>query len=125
MLKRTFFAFFLFCCTLGFASDPVNTHDALLTQIGSNDCECVVNVTDDKIYVNPERIFPTSQGLFLHIRANEYVALPLLFSDDQGCFIKAARISSPCKQCGEERLSGAFKCPNAKCPSNQPKPKKK
>jgi len=123
MLIRAFSAFFLFCCTLCFASEPLETHDALLTEIVSNNCECVVNVTDDKVYVNPERIYPTSQGLFLCVGTDEYVPLPLLLSDDQGCYIQTGwiKVTSPCKFCGWERVSGGWKCPNQNCSSNQPK----
>jgi len=92
---------------LSFASEPIETHDALLTEIVSNDCECIVNIADDKVYVKPERIFPTSQGLFLHLGTDLYFPFLLLFSDDQGCYIQSARIkvTSPCPHCGWERIS--------------------
>lgn len=124
MLLRALSAICLFCCTVCFSGELPEIHDALLAEIISNDCGCIVNIVDDKAYVNPERIFPTGQGLFLHVNVDQFVAIPLLHSDSQGCYIQPVsriKVTSPCPHCGWDRISGALKCRNPDCPSNQPK----
>lgn len=100
------------------------SNHALVEEIVANASECIVEVVDDKIYVNPARLFPTENGLFLHTRRDHYVAVPFLCSDEHGCYISVgldAKITKPCPHCGRERISGAFKCRNPDCPSNRPK----
>ena len=124
MLIRALSIICLFCCSVCFSGQYPEKQDPLLTEIILNDCECIVNIVDDKAYVNPERIFATAQGLFLHVNADQFVAIPLLHSDSQGCYIRPVariKVTSPCPHCGWERISGAWKCRNPDCPSNRPK----
>ncbi len=124
MLARVFSVLFLvFCSVSGFAHE-LEMHDTLINKILANDCDCVVGCVNDKIYVHPNKLAVTEYGLFLNIN-EEYVEIPALYSDAQGVYIQKIfrrSITSPCPLCGWERISGAFKCSNPNCPSNQPKP---
>jgi hypothetical protein len=124
MLLRALPVICLLYCTTCFSDEIQEMHDALLSEIVSSDCECIYNVVDGKAYINPERIFPTRQGLFLRVNANQYTPISLLYSDAQGCYIQSVsriKVTSPCPHCGWDRISGAIKCRNPNCPSNQPK----
>ncbi len=125
MLKRIF-SIICLSYSIGCSADMtiLEMDDAVLNEIIANDHCCISNVTDDKVYINPDRIFPTQHGLFLNVDEDRIVAIPVLYSDSQGCYIQVAarvKVTKPCPYCGWERTSGAFKCRNKDCPSNQPK----
>lgn len=116
-------------CLNGFTNEIVpQLDDALLSEIISTDHSCISNVIDDKVYIHPERIVPTEGGLFLSLDPDLFVEIPLLCSDSHGCYVQTGRyikVTKPCPHCGCERTSGAWKCRNPDCPSNQPKDKSK
>lgn len=129
MLLRILSIICLFFCTVCFSNESSEIDDPLLSEILATQDESIVNVIDNKIYVNPDKIFPTPQGLFLKIdeSKNQYIAIPTLHSDAQGCYVEqvfSRKVTSPCPHCGWERISWAIKCRNPNCPSNQPKPNK-
>ena len=127
MLLRILFVMGLFSSAVCFSHESPEPDDALLSEIFANQSECIISIVEDRIYVNPEKIFPTTQGLFLNVNEAEYIVIPTLHSDAQGCYIQQVydtRVTKPCPYCGWERISGAFKCRNPNCPSNKPKEKK-
>lgn len=125
MLKTILFVFCSIFCISCFANmDVLEINDAALNEIIANGHACTDGVADDKIYINPDRIIPTREGLFLNVDGERFIPIPLLHSDSQGCYIKPIariRVTKPCPHCGWEIVSGAFKCRNPDCPSNKPK----
>lgn len=127
MLLRILSILNLFVCSTCFSHESTETDDTLLNKILANQSKCVVSVIDNKIYVNPERIFPTEQGIFLNVNEGEYITIPILYSDAQGCYVQQIfdrSVTKACPFCGWERVSNAIKCKNPACLSNQPKKKK-
>lgn len=130
-------------CLIGILSTAIccaqenNDSEGALSSVEAileNAHSCVKFEDDKKIYLQEEKIFPTSQGVLVLLNANgEYVQIPILRSDGLGCFVEKVsqspdefdrRVTHPCPVCGTRILSGGFKCRNADCPSNKPKPKK-
>ncbi len=96
---------------------PDETDDALIAEIVANDYSCVAGYSGEKIYLNPAKIVPSSQGLFLNLKDQEYVVLPMLYSDEYGCYITPTiRAASKCPNCGESYIA---KCTNPNCPGKQ------
>ena len=55
---------------------PDEPDDALIAEIVANDYSCVVGYSEEKIYLNPAKIIPSSQGLFLNLKEQEYARSP-------------------------------------------------
>jgi hypothetical protein len=100
----------------------------ILEKIITNDAFCVKGYTEDKIYLCEDRIYPTTDGLFLALNeAGDFVPLSRLSSDASGCFVAVSsdtlraslKILSDCPWCGKPYF---IKCRNKDCPG---KPKKK
>ena len=49
--------------------------DELLKSILANENECVHHYDEEKIYLNPDKIHPTSQGVYLNLNENEFIFL--------------------------------------------------
>jgi len=81
----------------------------------------VREMNEDKLYVYSEQIYPSDQGIFLHVGNDQFIEIPTLYSDANGCYVlaRSIKITKPCPLCGFERLSGAFPCKNPECPSNK------
>lgn len=96
---------------------PGEPDDALIAEIVANDYSCVVGYSGEKIYLNPAKIIPSSQGLFLNLKDQEYVALPMLYSDESGCYITPTiSVPSICPNCKGEYIA---KCHNPDCSGKQ------
>ena len=97
-------------------ANPIS--EEMLNKIISNETYCVQEYDHDKIYLNSDNIYPTSNGLFLNLNANEHLHIPLLRSDNRGCWVHAERIKilNDCPFCGEEYF---VTCKNPNCPSNK------
>ena len=123
MLFRLGCIFFALICFDGFSNEyATEQYDDLISEIIANEDTCVQVYSDERIYLDPKNIFPTTNGLFLRLNENQSVALPLVYADSDGCYIyqfSRWSITRPCPFCGWQRISTAFKCPNPECPSNQ------
>jgi hypothetical protein len=106
-------------CTC-FAHDVSDTiDDGIIHQIAANKNTCVIGVAEERIYLNPNRIYPTDQGLFLNLNDVDYVRLPTLNSDFNGCYVRLASealtkhpILNTCRECGREYF---ITCKNPNC----------
>ncbi|NGX37163.1 MAG: hypothetical protein K1000chlam2_00316 [Chlamydiae bacterium] len=115
------FTIFLIFCTSTLRSEQPNE---ITTYLISSESSCITRITESKVYINPDKIFPTNEGLFLELEQNEFVALPYLLADNEGCFVEKSRVikvTKPCPFCGCERISNALRCPNRNCSSNEKK----
>ena len=96
--------------------------EELLEKIISNESYCVqeYDYDRDRIYLRSKSLYPTSDGLFLDLNGNEYIHLPLLQSDNSGCWILAERIKilNDCPFCGRPYF---VRCTNKDCPNNKKK----
>jgi hypothetical protein len=94
--------------------------EEILEKIISNESYCVqkYDYDHDRIYLSSENLYPTSNGIFLDLNGNEYIHLPLLQSDNSGCWIRAEKIKilNDCPFCGRPYF---IKCKNPSCPSNK------
>jgi hypothetical protein len=100
----------------GYAFDSeANTY----AQILANESYCVKGYDNDKVYLNPENIHTTDQGLLIEVQEGLYMPLSYLQADNTGCYIPMAtgfEIFNKCPQCGESYF---VTCRNPNCPSNQ------
>lgn len=104
--------------SIGFAQDAVDAlNDGAIDEIVSNKNTCVVAFSEDRIYLDPSRIFPTGQGLYLNLNDSDYILLPTLNSDSNGCYVPVfygeRSILNKCSGCGEQYF---LTCKNKKCP---------
>jgi hypothetical protein len=117
-------ALFLLACAsatgVGAACDLENNNNAI-SKILANGKSAIIADEGDRIYVDPEKLHTTAEGIFLELDNRQPVLLTTLHSDVSGCFVqyRSIKVTKKCPLCGEERLSGAFKCPNPDCESNQ------
>jgi hypothetical protein len=83
--------------------------------IVANENTCIVNFTIDKIYLDARKILPTDQGLYLNLKDDDYVLLPTLYSDSEGCFIprQCIEVFNKCPGCGRRYF---LSCDNPECP---------
>lgn len=80
-----------------------------------------LDITEDKIYLPSDRIYPTPEGIFLETEPGNFLPLSQLNADSAGCYVLRVKVTKKCPFCDWERISYAFKCRNPNCPSNQPK----
>ena len=97
--------------------------DEVIHQIVANHNTCVIGYAEEKIYLNPNRIYPTEQGLYLDLNDIDYVLLPSLNSDFNGCYVRPVSealtkhpILNTCPGCGREYF---LTCKNENCPLYQ------
>ena len=70
---------------------PIETTEHhLIHKIIANHSCCVSAFDGDKIFIRPENIIPTNQGLFIHLNESEYYPLPLLQFNKNGYFIQGS-----------------------------------
>lgn len=67
--------------------------------------DAIIHYQEDKLYLKPERIIPTQNGLFLYDN-NSAIRLAVVFSDQQGCYIRCVQY---------DELAGFYKCTNKDC----------
>lgn len=94
----------------------------LMDKIEANKNTCVYGYFEDKLYLNPDRIFPTEQGIYLNLNDEDYVLLPTLNSDNSGCYLPCVQILNTCPGCGYEYF---VSCTRPDCPLAQQKQEKK
>lgn len=86
---------------------------------------CVSSIDEDKIFIRPENIISTEQGLFIDLNGSEYHPLPLLQFDHRGHFIQGdfnpeirinnkEKTKGPCPECGINTTIAGI-CQNPKC----------
>ena len=91
-------------------------NDELREAIQANENEVVDHYDDDKIYLNPDKIHPTPQGVYLNLNDQEFIFVPTLSSDATGCYVNVNLAWDPdprsvCPGCGTQILIwGLRKC---------------
>lgn len=48
---------------------------------------CTLRISNDRIFLKPNLIYPTDEGVFLRINQFDLVRLPHLYSNEEGCYI--------------------------------------
>lgn len=108
MIRNTIAFIAILISSICFAQEEVDNLDVgIIDAIIANRNTCVVGNSEDKIYLDPNRIFPSEQGLYLQLNNNnEFILLPNLNSDGNGCFVLAAdrhpEIFNTCPGCGRK-----------------------
>ncbi len=97
-------------------NNPID--NGLMDKIEANKYTCVSGCSEDRVYLNPNRIFPTEQGMYLNINDVDYVLLPTLNSDSNGCYLPCVQIFNICPGCGNEYF---ISCSRSDCPLVQKK----
>lgn len=92
--------------------------NVLMDKIEANKNICVADYSEDRVYLNPNRIFPTEQGMYLNLNDVDYVLLPTLNSDSNGCYLPCVQILNICPGCGNEYF---ISCSRSDCPLVQRK----
>ena len=99
----------------------------LIHKVVENHEYCVSAFDGDKIFIRPENIAPTSQGLFINLNGSELSPLPLLQFNRHGHFIegsfmrgielaaaKKEQTKGPCPNCDVNTDKNGV-CKNAIC----------
>lgn len=118
MTKNQFFSLLLSSfsktvCFLHAETTLETTKDHLIHKVIQNQNFCVSAFNGDKIFIRPENIVSTTQGLFIKLNGDEYYPMPLLQFNRNGHFMQgsftqgielaAARkeeTKGPCPECG-------------------------
>ena len=77
------------CYADNFSSDYIECVKNVL----ENEYHCVHKIDNDKIYINPENIFPTTQGVFINLNGYDHILAPQISSDLAGCFIESMGVT--------------------------------
>lgn len=109
------------------ANESVNP---LCEQIYEQQPRAILFCTDDRMYLNPEMIFPTTEGLFLGDNYSS-IAIPQLLADSSGCYLALSSGPGPnddtryyvcrnkdCVENGKIRYGGTSRCPTCSKSSN-------
>ena len=119
MIGKTLILIAILASSIGFAQEANDAIDSrIIGEIVANKNTCVVGCSKDRIYLNPNRIFPTEQGIYLNLNDADYILLPTLNSDSQGCFVPVVQILPICPGCHQEYF---LSCTNQNCPLVQRK----
>lgn len=99
----------------------------LIHKIIKNHGYCVSAFDGDKIFIRPENIISTNQGLFLNLNGSEFYPLPLLQFSKHGHFVqgsfthgrvliaaKKEETKGPCPECDVNTDKNGI-CKNTKC----------
>jgi hypothetical protein len=92
--------------------------NGIMDKIEANKNTCVCGYSEDRVYLNPNRIFPTEQGIYLSLNDVDYVLLPTLNSDSNGCYLPCIEIFNKCPGCGYDYF---ISCSRPECPLVQRK----
>jgi len=106
--------------SIGFTNEASEEwNDELREAIQANENQVVDHYDEDKIYVKPEKIHPTPQGVYLNLNEDEYIFVPSLRSDNQGCYVQVFNFNPlpSCPGCGTTYLYGD--CGKQSCPKYQ------
>ena len=66
------------------------TEHHLIHKVIQNQQYCVSAFEGDKIFIRPEKIISTDQGLFINLNGSEYYPLPLLQFNKKGHFLEGS-----------------------------------
>lgn len=115
MFKRILSLMAIFVVTACFADVTTSrSNDGAIGEIAANENSCIQRVEEGKIYLNPDRILTTHKGILLNLNDREFILLPTLNSDAEGCYIpERAEILSRCPWCNKPYF---IKCRNVDCP---------
>ncbi len=117
MKNRFLFCAILLVCSSILINVTANEHqNTLVEAIIAMDKDCILGCVEDRVYLNPEKIIPSDRGLFLDVQNENYVPLPMIFSDESGCYIRPVfdtSIYNKCPGCGESYF---ITCKNSDCP---------
>src|SRR5262249_49362935 len=113
----------IFISSICFADEAnKDWNDELREAIQANENEVVEHYEEDKIYINPEKIHPTPQGVYLNLNDQEFIFVPTLNSDNQGCYIKCLEVLNTCPGCGNKYF---LRCDNPNCRLMQDREKRR
>jgi hypothetical protein len=123
MLRKVLTLTAILACSIGFAQDAADAIDnRIIDGILANKKTCMMSCSEDRIYLNTSRLLPTEQGLYLNLNDADYVLLPTLNSDSNGCYLLCGGRVQPkrwqCPYCHRWWDLGE-KCTNEECPTNQ------
>ena len=98
-------------------------HKDLVDKIIQNDHFCVKGYDENKIYIKPQNILVSDNGIFIDLNGFESYPLSNLQSNLDGCFLKiypelcAGCASKPekCPECDEYPWSNKERCDNPNC----------
>lgn len=88
-------------------------------QINADESVSQESYTNEKIFLSPENLYLTENGIFLHLSGDKYVSIPCLYSDSNGCWVPYSQVDNvdilnKCRFCGQRYF---YKCRNPECPS--------
>ncbi|MBI2742627.1 MAG: hypothetical protein HYX48_01770 [Chlamydiales bacterium] len=118
MFKRILSLMAILVVNICFAdiSTPV-LNDEVIMEIAANENDCIQRIEDGKIYLNPDRILATRAGVLLNLNNRDFVLLPTLNSDAEGCYIpEKVEILNRCPWCNKSYF---IRCKNPDCPGKQ------
>lgn len=83
-----FFSIHLYGTSFVFGeSIDVDDRAQLIGLILDNSDYCLTDVSEGKIFLKPDKIYPTNEGCFLRINHFDLVRLPKVYSNERGCFL--------------------------------------
>jgi hypothetical protein len=108
--------------SIGFADDASEEWNNELQEAIQANETVVDHYDEDKIYLNPDKLHPTPQGVYLNLNDQEFIFVPMLISDAQGCYVNANIAWDPdprsvCPGCGTRYIYGD--CGNSSCSEYQ------
>lgn len=118
------FIFFSSLFTSSLISEVELSEHHLLYQIKKNECFCVEKYIGDKIFLKPENVIFSEDGLLLNLNGSDLALLPLVQRNAQGIFLEADLSVfakkpkpplGPCPACGVN-TDGDGRCQNSVCP---------
>lgn len=93
MLKTLLSAMISFS-SIGFTREATEDwNEQLREAIEANENKVVDHYDEDKIYLNPDKIHPTPQGIYLNLNDQEFIFVPALSSDARGCYVQVSDAS--------------------------------
>ena len=115
-------AVFLSMLTTSLRSETELSENHLLYQIMENESYCVEQYSEEKIFLKPENIIFSRNGLLLNLNGYDLVSLPQVVVTHLGFYIeknfwassKKEKPLGPCPHCGED-TDGKGICRNYRC----------
>lgn len=120
VINRYFFLAFLF---IFFSSLRAEAESYLLDILKETECTCVQGYEEDRIFINPENITLSEEGVILNLDGFKSVAIPLLQGSRNGVFLQQSfetiltsskESKGPCPNCGHLTTSKGV-CKNPDC----------
>lgn len=85
----------------------------VMDKIEANKNTCVAGYTENRIYLHSDRIVPTERGMYLNLNDKDFVLLPSVSSDSNGCYLPCVQIFNICPGCGNQYF---ISCSRRDCP---------